>query len=138
MPYRAVAAGGLAAGLLLFVSLFVEWWSPGGSGWTAFEILDLLIAAAAVYAFGACAAAALGDGWPREARVLPLVGGIAFLIILVQVIDPPPSVPDDTSLSTGAWMALLGAAGLTAAGLTVARHLGTSQRASVRREHRGF
>ena len=138
MPYRAVAAGGFAAGLLLFVSLFVEWWSPGVSGWTAFEILDLLIAATAVYAFGACAAAALGDGWPREARVLPLVGGIAFLIILVQILDPPPSVPDDTSLSTGAWMALLGAAGITAAGLTVARHLGTSERANVRREHRGF
>ena len=108
MPYRAVAAGGLAAGLLLFVSLFVEWWSPGVSG------------------------------WPREARVRPLVGGIAFLIILVQILDPPPSVPDDTSLSTGAWLALLGAAGITAAGLTVARHLGTSERANVRREHRGF
>lgn len=138
MPYRAVAAAGLAAGLLLFVSLFVEWWSPGVSGWSAFEVLDLVMAAVAVYTVGACAAAALGDGWPREARVLPLVGGVAFLIILVQILDPPPSVPDDTSLSTGAWLALLGAAGITAAGLTVARHLGRTERANVRREHRGF
>jgi hypothetical protein len=37
-----------AGGLLAIASLFLDWYEPGISGWTAFEALDLMVAGAAL------------------------------------------------------------------------------------------
>src|SRR5204863_40540 len=48
MTSRTVAAVIVVlGGALLFASLFVEWYDPGADAWTAFEILDLVLAFAA-------------------------------------------------------------------------------------------
>jgi hypothetical protein len=46
-------------------------------------------------------------------RALPLISAIAFAVVVVQLFDPPPLV-SDSSLGTGAWLAL--AATVTMAG----------------------
>src|SRR5437588_11177698 len=50
MPGRTVSdLLTLGGGLLLFVSLFLSWYDPGVDAWTAFEVLDLVLAAAGAY-----------------------------------------------------------------------------------------
>ena len=73
-------------GALLFASLFVEWYDPGTSGWTAFEVLDLVLAFAAVVALSAGVGALFGERWPEHARFVPVIGLVAFVIVLTQLI----------------------------------------------------
>src|SRR2546423_13523318 len=91
MGSRTVAAVIVViGGVMLFVSLFVEWYDPGTSGWTAFEILDLVLAFAAVVALSAGLGALFGERWPEHARFVPGIGLVAAGIVLTQLIDPPP------------------------------------------------
>jgi hypothetical protein len=110
MP-RRIDAGELVAalgGLLVIVALFLDWYGPA-DGWSAFEALDLLIAALALCAI-AVAASSFGAGWPLGPRTLLPVGLLLLVVIAVQLADPPPAVPDGEQLQTGAWLALAGAA----------------------------
>jgi hypothetical protein len=101
---RFDAGTGLVAvgAVLLLVSLFIDWYDPGGDAWAVFESLDLVLVGAAVCGLLAVAprfgAGGLG-------RALPLITAIAFAIVVVQLIDPPPIV-SDSDLATGAWLAL--------------------------------
>jgi hypothetical protein len=101
---RFDAGTGLVAvgAVLLLVSLFIDWYDPGGDAWAVFESLDLVLAAAAVCGLLAVAprfgAGGLG-------RALPLIAAIAFGVVVVQLFDPPPVV-SDSDLATGAWLAL--------------------------------
>jgi hypothetical protein len=101
---RFDAGTGLVAvgAVLLLVSLFIDWYDPGGNAWAVFEALDVLLAGAAVCGLLAVAprfgAGGLG-------RALPVITVAAFAIVLVQLIDPPPVV-SDSDLATGAWLAL--------------------------------
>jgi hypothetical protein len=101
---RFDAGTGLVAvgAVLLLVSLFIDWYHPGGDAWAVFESLDVLLAGAAVCGLLAVAPR-FGTG--GLGRALPLISGIAFAIVLVQLIDPPPLV-SHSSLATGAWLAL--------------------------------
>jgi hypothetical protein len=45
-------------------------------------------------------------------RALPLISAIAFAVVLVQLIDPPPVVRH-SDLATGAWLALAATATMT-------------------------
>jgi hypothetical protein len=101
---------------LLFVSLFMEWYDPGVDAWRAFELLDLVLAGAAIFAFSTAAAALFGERWPARGRSLPAIGGAAALIVLSQIIQPPPLIPTDASVRTGAWLALVGALILSGGG----------------------
>ena len=105
-----------AGGVLLLVSLFLDWYEPGISAFTVFEVLDLALAALAI----ACllgAAARLGTELPGG-RVLgghlAVFGSIALVLVLSQVVNHPPAAvgrdPD-----TGLWLGLAGA-GLSALG----------------------
>jgi hypothetical protein len=38
-------------------------------------------------------------------RALPIISGVAFVVVIVQLFDPPPIV-SDSDLATGAWLAL--------------------------------
>lgn len=123
MRERFDAGTGLVAvgAVLLLVSLFIDWYDPGGDAWAVFESLDLVLVGAAVCGLLAVAprfgAGGLG-------RALPLISVIAFAIVVVQLFDPPPVV-SDSDLATGAWLALAatatmaGGAILSAASISV-------------------
>ena len=104
MRERFDAGTGLVAvgAVLLLVSLFIDWYDPGGDAWAVFESLDLVLAGAAVCGLLAVAprfgAGGLG-------RALPLIAAVAFGVVVVQLFDPPPVV-SDSDLATGAWLAL--------------------------------
>jgi len=122
---RSIEAGMLLIGagaLLLFVSLFLEWYQPGIDAWEIFEVWDLVLAVLAVVALVAVASR-LGFGPPRPSSWLigPALAGL--VIVLYLLINPPPLTPDiDGDPSTGLWLALA-ATILMAAGamLSVAR-----------------
>jgi hypothetical protein len=101
---RFDAGTGLIAigAVLLLVSLFVDWYRPGGDAWAVFEAIDLALAGAAICALLAVAPR-LGSG--GLGRALPIIAAAAFAIVVVQLIDPPPIVAD-SDLETGAWLAL--------------------------------
>ncbi|HEX6621152.1 MAG TPA: hypothetical protein VF024_15930 [Solirubrobacteraceae bacterium] len=104
MRERFDAGTGLVAvgAVLLLVSLFIRWYDPGGDAWAVFESLDLLLTGAAVCGLLAVAPR-FGTG--GLGRALPLISVAAFATVLVQLVDPPPVV-NDSSLATGAWLAL--------------------------------
>jgi hypothetical protein len=101
---RFDAGTGLVAvgAVLLLVSLFIDWYDPGGDAWAVFESLDLVLAGAAV-----CGLLAMAPrfGAGGLGRALPLIATIAFGVVVVQLFDPPPIV-SDSNLATGAWLAL--------------------------------
>jgi len=101
---RFDAGTGLVAvgAVLLLVSLFIDWYDPGGDAWAVFESLDVLLAGAAV-----CGLLAMAPrfGTGGLGRALPVISVVAFAIVLVQLIDPP-AVVNDSDLATGAWLAL--------------------------------
>jgi hypothetical protein len=120
---RFDAGTGLVAvgAVLLLVSLFIDWYRPGGDAWAVFEWVDLALAGAAISALLAMAPR-LGDG--GLGRALPIVSAAAFAVVGIQLIDPPPVVAD-SDLETGAWLALAstalmaGGALLSAASISV-------------------
>jgi peptidoglycan/LPS O-acetylase OafA/YrhL len=116
-------------GALLFVSLFVQWYDPGTSGWTAFEVLDLVLAFAAVAAFSAGVGALFGERWPEHARFVPVIGLVAFVIVLTQLIEPPPLV-HDASRGAGGFLALVGSLILVGGGVLARRESVSDKRDS--------
>jgi hypothetical protein len=112
---RFDAGTGLVAigAVLLLVSLFIDWYRPGGDAWAVFESIDLLLAGAAISALLAMAPR-LGDG--GLGRAVPIISAAAFVVVAIQLIDPPPVV-SDADLRTGAWLALAGTAIMAAGSL---------------------
>lgn len=112
-------AGSLVAAfgaLLTFVSLFLKWFDPGGSAWTVFEIIDLLLAALALGTLvlaGARWGVIRGPVWN-----LPLwvPGATALVLVVSQLINHPPAA-QGSHIETGAWIALVGTALMLAGGL---------------------
>jgi hypothetical protein len=101
---RFDAGTGLVAigAVLLLVSLFLDWYRPGGDAWAVFESVDLALAGAAICALLAMAPRLGGGGL---GRALPIIAAVAFAVVVVQLIDPPPAARD-AELQTGAWLAL--------------------------------
>jgi hypothetical protein len=120
---RRISLGPLiaaAGAVLLLVSLFLDWYDEL-SAWTAFEVLDLMLAGIALTALLSLLER-LGVG-PARARVmgaggtLPL-GAAALVIVLSQLVNHPPAgVERDPKI--GLWLGLAGAA-LLLAGATLA------------------
>jgi len=110
VPRRIDLGAALAAlaGLLLLISLFLDWYA-GVTAWTVFEALDIVLL---VLAAGAIAAAVRPDLVDRP--VLLALGAAALLVVAVQVIDPPPAVADVDDRDVGAWLALFAAVLLVA------------------------
>ncbi|HEY8465988.1 MAG TPA: hypothetical protein VIL04_04220 [Solirubrobacterales bacterium] len=98
---------GLGA-VALLVSLFVDWYGFGLDGsvsaWTSFEIVDLLLAGLALAALAATFAPRL---FPDASAGRTGTGAalIAFVVVVVSLIDPPPAV-NSAELEFGAWLAL--------------------------------
>ncbi|HEV2785985.1 MAG TPA: hypothetical protein VGV67_06330, partial [Solirubrobacteraceae bacterium] len=79
-----------AGALLLFVSLFLDWYQPGIDAWSVFEAWDLVLALLAVAALVAVAGR-MGFGPPRPAswRLGPALA--ALVIVVYAILDPPPA-----------------------------------------------
>jgi hypothetical protein len=116
-------------GAVLFVSLFVKWYDPGTSAWTAFEFLDLVLAIAALVALSAGVGALFGERWPEHARFVPVIGLVAFVIVLTQLIEPPPLV-HDASRGAGGFLALIGSLILVGGGVLARRESVSDKRDS--------
>ena len=122
---RSIEAGMLLIGagaILLFVSLFLEWYQPGIDAWEIFEVWDLMLAVLAVVALVAVASR-MGYGPPRPASWIIGPAIAALVIVLYLLINPPPLTPDiDGDPSTGLWLALAAAVLMSAGALlSVAR-----------------
>jgi hypothetical protein len=104
---------------LLAVSLFLDWFKGDGeesglSGWTVFEVLDLVLAALAVAAI-VRALERLGSSVGISVPVSLLVlGSTALVVVASQLLNHPPAGLD-RSPQVGAWLAL-GASVLIALG----------------------
>jgi hypothetical protein len=107
-----VAIGAVA----LLVSLFIDWYRPGGDAWAVFEWVDLALAGAAICALLALAPR-LGSG--GLGRALPIICAAAFAVVAVQLIDQPPAARG-AELQTGAWLALAATALMAAGSLLAA------------------
>ena len=98
---------------ILLVSLFLEWYGTL-TAWEAFEVVEVLLAVLAVAALTIAAGLLLPDLGYVERRWLPLVVGAAVILVIAQVIDPPPTAAGE-ELEAGAWFAF-GAVFLMSAG----------------------
>jgi hypothetical protein len=91
--------------IVLLVSLFIDWFSPGVTAWTVFEVLDLLLAALALGAILAAFGMIMPETALLERRWLPPLVVVTIVVIASQIIDPPPAVSDG-DVDDGAWLAL--------------------------------
>jgi hypothetical protein len=118
-----LGAGLIALGAVgLLISLFLDWYSPGLSAWDVFEIVDWGLAFCALAALTAVGIA-LRDGTAAPPW-LPAVVLAAIVLVVSQIVDPPPVAHGQTRES-GAWIALASVAlmvlanALTAASISV-------------------
>lgn len=125
---RRLDAGAMVAalgGAMLLVSLFLDWYGEddeGFSGWTLFEVIDLILAGIALIAISTFFSR---SGFEPRLPQAPLMvlGGAAVVVSASQLINEPPAVAGgDLDVQTGGWLALAGALLLLAgAFMSVAR-----------------
>jgi peptidoglycan/LPS O-acetylase OafA/YrhL len=119
---RIVVAIGAA---LLFASLFVNWYgfgqgpdADGFTAWTAFELVDLLLAVLALSAIAAALEPFVRASSRIPAGFTAAAGPAALLLVVVSIINEPPAAQGfDAQLEVGAWLALAGAAIMCAGAL---------------------
>jgi hypothetical protein len=137
-------AGGSA--VLLFIFMFFDWFkvdvsggnglfslSVGGNAWEAFSTIDIIlmivILAAVAVAVIRISDAVFEPPFSLNAAVA-ILGGIAVLLILYRIIDPPGDtggVPGvDINPAIGIFLGLIAAAGITYGGYRAMQEEGTS------------
>jgi len=137
-------AGG--SGVLLFIFMFFDWFkvdvsggeglfslSIGGNAWEAFSTIDIILMIVVLVAV-AVAVIRISDAvfeppFSLNAAVA-ILGGIAVLLILYRIIDPPgdtSGVPGvDINPAIGIFLGLIAAAGITYGGYRAMQEEGTS------------
>lgn len=110
-----IAAG---AGVLLFIDLFLNWYSVSDeftrgfvnlsfSAWDAFDFTDLLLAVTALVAIAAAVQSLGVLRLPvRLSSVLLPLAGVMTLIVIYRIINQP-SDNDAIDVSWGAWLGLV-------------------------------
>ena len=93
--------------LVLLVSLFLDWYG-GESAWGAFELADVLLAALALAALVAAVGMVAEDIAVLDRRWLPVATVAAALIVIAELISPPPVV-GGADPQEGAWLAFAAA-----------------------------
>ena len=114
-----VEAGPVLAALgavLILVSLFLPWFDPGGSAWTVFELIDLVLAGLALAALVAAVERVGVRKLPAVPVPLWVAGVVVFVLVGSQLLNHPPAAIG-SSVDTGAWLALGGAALMLVGGL---------------------
>ena len=95
--------------VLLAVSLFLEWYEDR-TAFTVFELLDLVLVAAAL-AMVVQLAGGIGLFRPLVSPAAGLAVAIATLVIVVsQIVNHPPAAVGEVDKEVGIWLALAGAA----------------------------
>jgi hypothetical protein len=100
---KLVAAVG---GVLLIVSLGLDWYGDL-SGFTSFEVLDLVLVVLALVTLAALAAALGLLRTPLRPGTELVIGITALIIVLSQLIDHPPA-GIERDVETGLWLGLAG------------------------------
>ena len=102
--------------VLLIVSLFLDWYQPGLTAWTTFEVWDLVLAVVGVIVL--VVAAADLRLWHRRLPKLNLLalGTIALVIVVSQLLNHPPAAIG-RDVEVGAWMGLAAAVLIVVGGL---------------------
>jgi hypothetical protein len=105
------------AGVVLFASLFLPWYSAAGedaSGWESFSAVDVILALAALAAI----ALPVVTANQRTAAVPQAMSAgiiwvllVAAVLAVTRLLDPPF---DDASRAAGAWLATIAALALVA------------------------
>jgi hypothetical protein len=137
-------AGGSA--VLLFIFMFFDWFkvdvsggnglfslSVGGNAWEAFSQIDIILMIVILVAVGVAVIrisdAVFEPPFSLNAAVA-ILGGIAVLLILYRIIDPPGDtggVPGvDINPAIGIFLGLIAAAGITYGGYRAMQEEGTS------------
>jgi len=125
---RIILAIGAA---LLFASLFVNWYgfgqgpdADGFTAWTAFELVDLLLAVLALSAIAAALEPFVRASSRIPAGVTAAAGPAALLLVVVSIVNVPPAAQGfDAQLEVGAWLALAGAAIMCAGALVAGNRI---------------
>ena len=114
MPERMDGGRALAAlgGIVLLVSLFLDWFKPGRDAWQAFEVLDLVLAGLALAAIAAALRLRAAAGWDH---LWPWFGFAALAIVVATLINHPPAAIG-RDVESGVWIALVGSGLMAAAG----------------------
>jgi uncharacterized membrane protein (UPF0136 family) len=110
MARRLNAGQALAAlgAVVLLVSLFLDWYEPGLSSWTVFELIDLTLAAIAVGVLVDTVGGLFGRySSPAGERALVFLSAGALIIVAASLIQQPPAAIDSDP-QVGAWLALAG------------------------------
>ena len=108
------------AALVLLVALFLRWYGSADA-WEAFEVIDVLLAVLALACVTMAVALLVPELGAGEQRALPWVVGATAVLVVAELINPPPTVAV-TRLGAGAWMAFAAACVMVVgAVLTVAR-----------------
>ena len=108
-----IAAGG---GLLLFISLFLDWFDVLGSAWEFMDIVDVLLALLALtaVAIGAMLATGSAVNLPRTpGSIVTTAGIVAFTVVATFVLEG-----DEHSF--GIFLALIGAIAMIVGGAQLA------------------
>lgn len=110
--------------LLLLVSLFLDWYGQV-TGWTVFELVDLLLAGLALWALVGLASALGLVRLPETALVVLAPALLALVVVGVQIVNDPPAVagPAGPDKDIGIWLALGGAGLMVAGAVLVTTHI---------------
>jgi hypothetical protein len=106
-----IPVGPLVAALgavLLIVSLGLDWYA-NLSGFNSFEVLDLLLVVLALVALAELVGALGLVRTPLRSGTPLVVGVVAIVIVLSQLVNHPPAGYQD-EVGTGLWLGLAGAA----------------------------
>jgi hypothetical protein len=98
--------------ILLIVSLGLDWYGRF-SGFNAFETLDLVLVALALFTIATLIAAVGLLRTSIEPAIALATGALALIIVLSQLINHPP-IGIERDVETGLWLGLAGAALMTA------------------------
>jgi hypothetical protein len=94
--------------ILLLVSLFLDWFEPGLSAWTVFEVWDLVLAALALMALVAVASR-LQFGTPRPDSWLLIPALVTPVVVVAALLNHPPAAQGTgQDPIIGIWLALAG------------------------------
>jgi uncharacterized membrane protein YhaH (DUF805 family) len=138
-----------ASAVLLFIFMFFDWFGAkvegvpgfsgsieaGGSAWDALDVIPIFLMLAIVAAIGVAVIRLTdADVEPPVSMnaIVAVLGGLAVLLILYRIIDPPgggdaiAGVGVDITLKLGIFLGLLAAAGIAYGGYTAMREEGAT------------